>query len=156
MSNTLHRKDITHDEFSLLARFSRSLQVVEGSNGRLPWLVGEVEMWLPVWHQSRGSWQLSTYKPFIREALGLEVWAFRKICRYLCVKEADLIRTLYRLSMLAVVPGQRPFEPPKFRMYFHGEPISYPGCAPMTEIFGFLIERRRAEGDFRVGRRSFA
>lgn len=147
--NTLHRKDICSVEFRLLAGFCRALQVLEDGNGRLPWVLGEVEMWLPVWYLAGNGWQLSTYRPFVREAFGIETRAMRRICRYLRVNEAQLIGTLYRLSMLAVVPGQGILEPPRFRMSFFGIEIDYEGVAPPMQSHGFVIERRRAEGKFR-------
>lgn len=149
MSRTLHRRDISRDELYLLARFCHALQTIERDNGRLPWHLGLVEIWLPVWYQLGKGWEIAAYKPFKKEAIGLEVWAFRLVCRYLCVKEAVLVRTLYRLSILAVIPRLNFNDRPKFRMDFFGQPISLVGCAEPSHEFGFVLERRRCEGNFK-------
>jgi hypothetical protein len=148
--NTLHRKDITWDEFDLLARFCYAINKIRGHNGRLHYLLGNIEIWLPVWSIARSGWILSQYKPFKREAIGLETCDFRLICRYLRVKEAFLVNTLFRLSMLAVVPKQSISTPRMHRMEFLGVPIDQEMWAPREfDCVGFIIERRRAEGGFR-------
>lgn len=148
--STIHRKDITGTEFTLLGNFCKALRVLENQNGNLQWVLGEVVMWLPVWYRSGTQWRLADYRPFRREAFGLEMTAMRRICNYLGVKESEMIRTLYRLSMLAVVPNQRILAPPRFRMPFFGIEIDYKGFAAPSDSFGFVIERRRAEGNFKA------
>jgi len=151
--STLHRRDISREELSLLAGFSRVVQAMHPENGRFnfgfTYLIGLVEVMLPVWYQCGRGWQLSTYKPFKIEVIGFETASFRKICRYLGVKEAQMVNCLYRLSMLAMVRGQKHYESPRFRMRFIGEIKGYEGFCPPQEGFGFVIERRRAEGNFR-------
>lgn len=147
--STLHRQDIGSRDLNLLARFGRALRILEDCNGHLPWVLGEVVMWLPVWYLAGSGWQLSAYRPFAREAFGIETAAMRRVCRYLRVKESELVGTLFRLSMLAVVPGQRVSDKPQFRMPFCGIEIDYEGYASPMESNGFVIERRRAEGKFR-------
>lgn len=145
---SLHRKDISKADFQLLARLCYALQVLQGDFGLLPFLLGIVEMWLPVWYRAGDGWRLAGYRPFKREAYGIETADMRRIRRYLKVREADLISMLFRLSMLAVTPSQKISDPPRFRMEFYGVPIDYYGAQPLHS-FGFIIERRRADGQFR-------
>jgi len=154
MSSTLHRRDIGRDELLLLAHFSRVIQNLQPDSSLTfalgsVYVVGLVEVLLPVWYQAGSGWRLSTYKPFKIEVIGIETATFRRICRYLHVKESVLVNCLFRLSMLAVVRGQRNYDPPRFRMRFIGEFKGYEGCCPPEEAFGFIVERRRAEGNFK-------
>jgi hypothetical protein len=151
--STLHRRDISRDDLALLARFSKVIKSITPEHDLfslgLIFLIGEVEVLLPVWYQASNGWMLSTYKPFKINVIGLETATFRKICRYLCIRESQLVNCLYNLSMLAVVRGQKHYEPPRFRMKFMGEMRGYEGLCPPAVGFGFVIERRRAEGAFK-------
>jgi hypothetical protein len=149
MRTTIHRRDIRSEEFTLLARFCWALQHLDGWNCKIPYVLGRVEMRLPVWQASGLGWRLNKYKNFTRDALGIEVSDFRRICRYLQVGESEMIKTLYRLSMLSVVRGQMRVDKPKFKMKFTGVHSGWEGDILSDEVFGFVIERRRAEGHFR-------
>jgi hypothetical protein len=149
MNATLHRRDIRSEEFILLARFCWVLQNVEGWHDRIPYVLGEVVMRLPVWKNTHTGWRLYRYKNFKRQAFGIEVADFRRTCRYLKVSEGEMVKTLYRLSMLSVVMEQKDYQKPKFKMKFRGVKIGWEGIIPPCDFFGFVIERRRAEGHFR-------
>jgi len=152
MGSTTHRKDISGADFTRLAKFSHSLSVLEGPNERLPWNLKEVSMLLPVWSLSKSYWRLANYKEFKREALGITVPDFRRTCRYIKVTEPQMIDTLFRMSMISVVKEQRLYERPKFKMPFRGLPISFDEWSHNElEAFGFVIERRRADGAFKQG-----
>lgn len=148
--STLHRRDINGTDFRLLARFCRALQNLNDENGRLPYVLGEIEMYLPVWSLGQFGWQLAGYKSFDREALGIERADMRRICRYLRVHESSLVDTLFRLSMLAVIPPEKICERPRFRMEFLGTCIDHLGLVPPQKAMGFIVERRRSEGHFRT------
>ena len=149
MSATLHRRDIKSEEFMLLARFSWVLMNLDGWHGRIPYILGEVAMRLPVWKSTHSGWRLYRYKNVKKQAFGIEVADFRRTCRYLKVSEGTMVKTLYRLSMLSVVMGQKDYERPKFKMMFRGVKIGWEGIIEPCDFFGFVIERRRAEGNFR-------
>lgn len=150
--STLHRRDISATDFTRLAKFSHALSVLEGPNERLPWNLKEVSMLLPVWYLSNSYWRLANYKEFKREALGITVADFRRICRYIKITEPQMIDTLFRMSMLSLVKGQKLSDRPKFKMPFSGLPISFDEWSHNAlEAFGFVIERRRANGAFKQG-----
>lgn len=153
MATTLHRKDMTSKDFLLLSHLSWLIQRYDPSNEQLNfgiiYALGELNMLLPVWYQTGTTWKLAAYKEFARDAIGIETRTFRNMCRFLRVPESELVGTLYRFSMLAVIPSQKSYEPPKFRMPFYGEILGYERYAEPGEGFGFVIERRRLEGDFR-------
>lgn len=149
MSTTVHRKDISAQDFNLLARFCTALQTLQGLNGLLAWCLGEVTMLLPVWYKSGNTWRLSHYKEFQREAIGIETADFRLVCRYIECRESVMIDILFRMSILAVVPGQRMLEKKRFRQEFIGTPVSRVGSVAPTSCIGFVLEKRRSDGGFR-------
>jgi hypothetical protein len=51
--------------------------------------------------------------------------------------------------MLSVIPGQKYYEPPKFRMPFFGDVKGYGCSVSACDGFGFVIESRRLEGNFK-------
>ena len=148
--STLHRRDISAADLTLLAKFSNALAILQGSNGSLAWHIGVLTMLLPVWNLSASGWSLDVYKEFQRDAYGITVPDFRRICRYIMVSEARLTDTLFRMSMISVVKGQLSFERPKFKMPFSGVPSSLsPFFTKKSDEFGFVIERRRVDGAFK-------
>jgi len=147
--STLHRRDISGADFTLLSKFCAALLFLEGPNLKLPWKLGEVVMLLPVWYLSGTEWRLANYKECRREALGIMVSDFRRICHYIRVSEFRMVDTLFRMSMISVVKGQRLSERPKFKMPFFGVPISLEWSGEESDAFGYVIERRRADGGFR-------
>jgi len=150
MATTLHRHDIDHKDFKLLAQFCHALKKLEDCNGLALYLeLGTTELTLPVWYQSGTGWQLSRYKAFAKEAIGIETQEFRRICRYLKVNEAHLVDVLFRFSMLAVAPGQKHTESRKFRQSFAGKRKGAWFDDEAATSFGFVLEQRRAEGNFR-------
>lgn len=149
MGTTVHRRDITHADFSLLARFCHALTVLDGFAGTsVYWELGKVPMTLPIWFLAGSGWTLAGYKVFTREAIWLETSVFRRICRYLQVKEPQLVDLLFRLSMLSVVSGQQLHEPRRIRQPFTGKLADDAGRKSSVPD-GFVIERRRATGGFR-------
>lgn len=145
-----HRKDIRHSDFTLLARFCNALWVLEKSVYQLTWELGRTGLWLPVWMERNSVWILLRYERITMEAYGIETADFRRICRYLRVKESQLIDTLFRLSMLSVVPNQSFTCPRQFRQQFIGTRMNlYGEIEEKASAMGFIIERRRAEGKFR-------
>lgn len=148
MPATLHRRDISSADFALLARFSRAIEILQTDDDELVWYLGQIRLFLPVWYNTAGFWRLSRYKEFNKEAIGIDTADFRHICRYLMVKENVLVNTLYRLSMLAVLPYQSVLDPPKFRQEFWGVTYTTLSKRPCSH-FGFIIESRRAMGGFK-------
>lgn len=149
--NTLHRKDITAADFKRLAAFCAALQSLEDENGFELYLVLDaVTMLLPVWYCAGNGWLLSRYKQFDRQAIWIEAYKFRRICNYLRVRESVLVQLLYRMSMLGVVADQTISARPRFRQ---------PTWCRTDEgwkqdsvgTLGFILEARRALGDFRKG-----
>ena len=153
MAATIHRKDMTAADLHLLAMFSYLIQRYDHysikMNFGLIYTLGAVKMLLPVWHRSANMWRLERYKEFTQEAIGVDVSTLRNVCRYLGVKECVLVNTLYRFSMLSVVPGQKSYERPKFRIPFYGAVLGIEGIAEPDECIGFVIEKRRAMGGFK-------
>lgn len=153
MTATIHRKDMTATDLHLLARFSMLIQRYDhysmSLNFGFIYALGVVRMMLPVWYCSANTWRLDRYKDFTQEAIGIEAKTLRGMCRYLQVRECVLIDTLYRFSMLSVIPGQKNYESPKFRMPFVGDVLRLESLVEPDECVGFVIEKRRAMGGFR-------
>lgn len=146
---TVHRRDMTSADFRLLASFSKAY-LLHDPFGSICFgsifLLGLTKMTLPVWYKAASGWQLSRYKQFDQQAIGIETVAFRRMCRYIQYKESMVVRTLFRFSMLAVVDDQKLYESPRHRMQFSTaqDPFCFGGMS-----FGFVLERRRLEGQFR-------
>lgn len=149
--STIHRKDITGGEMYLLARFSHALDTLSDEVGNsLVWEIGACEVWLPVWYLSAGGWQLSNYKKFTKEIIGIQKHDMRRIARYMRVRECELVKLLFRFSILAVVAERSTSAKPRFRMSFYGVKSSWGGGAPTSLIKdAFVLEKRRALGGFR-------
>jgi hypothetical protein len=148
MPETLHRKDISAIEFKILAMFCAALNRLQEDDLELLWYLGEVKMFLPVWAKAGGEWRLSRYKEFTKESIGIQTADFRRICRYMAVKEHVVIRVLFRLSMLAVAGRHSVLDRPRFRQGFFGVPYSDVAGEPCFYT-GFTLEMRRCEGFFR-------
>lgn len=154
MSTALHRKDMSSEDFQLLAWFSWLYQQAKPDYddkmyfGTI-YLLGMTTMLLPVWFKTGNSWKIANIKQFDRDAVGIETGSLRNMCRYIGVSESRMIDTLFRFSMLSVIPGQKYYDPPKFRMPFFGDIKGYEGYAPPCNGVGFVIERRRLEGNFK-------
>lgn len=153
MAATVHRKDMSAADFMLLARFSRLICCYSQDKVQLNfgfvYSLGLVRMLLPVWYRTGSIWRLDRYREFVQEAIGVEVKTLRGMCRYLQVSESVLVGTLYRFSMLAVVPRQKNYERPKFRMPIVGDVLGIEGIAEPIECSAFVIEKRRATGAFK-------
>lgn len=145
----LHRKDLGESDFRMLALFCYALQKLEDETGAsLYWLLGEIPLLLPVWYLSGNGWQFSAYKSYTCQAIWIETRHFRRIGKYLQLPEPLLIKTLYRFSMLSVVPDQKNLDKPKFRQTtWRSSPDGWKQDAEGE--LGFLLEARRALGDFR-------
>ncbi len=146
---SLHRKDLVASDFRILALFCYALQKLEDETGAsLYWLLGEIPLLLPVWYLSGNGWQFSAYKSYTCQAIWIETRHFRRIGKYLQLPEPLLIKTLYRFSILAVVPDQKNWDKPKFRQpTWRNTPDGWRQDADGE--LGFLLEARRALGDFR-------
>lgn len=145
--STIHRKDIESRDFKLLADFSRALVTLNRPGKRLSWELGETVMRLPVWYQTSTGWQLAYHRNFRRDAIGILVPDFRRICSYIRVREFQMIDTLYRMSMISMVPDQNNSGTLKFKQSFK-TPL---GLVRLEDsaVFGYVIESRRANGDFK-------
>jgi hypothetical protein len=152
---TRHRTDISAEDMKLLVCFTYALQVVFINNCSPVYVLGEVPMLLPYWFVSGDGWKLSSYKEVNQAAIGLSRNAMKHICEeYLHVPVKVMLDVLWRLAMVAVVPGTTVYDPPRFRMPFDGIPrdLSEWGYVERKHVReGFIIEQRRAEGGFRKG-----
>lgn len=153
MSSTIHRKDMASEDFHLLGSFSNLFNQadpnVPGRDFGLICLLDSATMNLPVWYKDRNIWRIGNFKQLVVDAVGIETSAMRNMCRWLGINEASLLSALFRFSMLSVVPGQNRTEPPKFRMPFCGDVKGFGGYVEPCSGFGFVIERRRLEGNFK-------
>lgn len=144
MGKTTHRRDITMEDFTTLAKFGAALRNVHTEFGdTVVCQLGTVKMLLPVWHLTGAGWVLADYKQYQREAIGIAKADMRMVCNYLRMPEPKLLATLYRLSMLGVTPDTTDNGKPRFRMPFTG---TYGGEHPFVSSAkeGFIIEKRRA------------
>lgn len=148
MPNTIHRKDVSSSDFRLLGSFCHAVINLTDNQGRLLYRnLGETALTLPVWRSDEQTkdWVVAAYKTYRKEAVGIITEDFRRICRYIKVKESVLVGLLFRLSMLGLdsVPQT---QHRTYRQHFHsqlvGEPMIEPG-------YGFVLEKRRTLGGFR-------
>lgn len=134
---TLHRRDVSHLDFYVVARFIHALMTVKAAvavvNGtgspvrtRLPLVadLGRQELNLPVWRKVGNDWQAAGYQLFEKEALALAVPMMHCIVRYLGVKESAIIGALYNLSMIAVAISAHSDGQRYFRQRFRGRLIN--------------------------------
>ena len=153
--SSMHRKDITSDDFRLLAQFCIALKKLSSHQqepGACFYELGLHDLYLPIWHKFATTWTIKCYKKYRIEAIGVETVDFRNIARYVGVKESRLVDVLFRLSMLGIVPESHIGRiRPKFRMLFEGTRLLSDGT-PRCYVFGhegFVIEKRRAMGGFK-------
>ncbi len=147
--STLHRRDISAADLTKLALFCSVIAGTQWQHLIPCWNLPNFTMLLPVWYLAGSGWRLDKYKEFTMDAYGIKVADFRRACRYINVSEFDMVDTLYRMSMISVIPGQRLHEPPKFKMQFHGKYLAIDYWETISDEFGFVIECRRSDGKFR-------
>ena len=149
---TRYRKDVMFDEFCILARFSRALEVVANADGgRVVWLLGEQQLWLPLWHQTGSGWRISCYRSFKQEAIAIKPGDFKRICRYLRLLEPALVSLLFKAGVLAVTPELKPLDRPMFRQEFTGVHLDNEYMNISESSVGFVLVRNRAEGNWKRG-----
>jgi len=154
---TRHRTDISFADLTVLAQFILALDRVFINSDSPVYDLGETEMLLPLWIEGENGWELTAYKVFRQQALGISRNGMIHTCKdYLQIPMRDVLDVLYRLSMLAVVPGTRVGEKPPFRLSFDGSSrsdanIFGPGYRTKFVKEGFIIEKRRIVYGFRKG-----
>jgi hypothetical protein len=154
---TLHRRDVEHMDFYVVARFIHALikvrvevKVDEKTSLRIPQVleVGVVEMCLPVWHKTGEGWQFSEYKTFAREGLGLTVAMMRAIVNYLGIRESAIVNALQSLSMISSSIGPDG-EKRQYRQMCIGNLINPSDgqrlSFPEMELEGFILDRKRVQ-----------
>lgn len=146
-----YKKDTTHGELTLLARFSHVLSVFKNSNkkGGVKWLLGKQKLNLPVWQECDGSWFFAGYDIFELEAIGITPRDFKRICKYLKVQEPDLIQVLFKTGSLAVMGGQKKHDPPAFKLAFEGVHVDNIETKKYESSGGYVLVRSRVEGDWK-------
>ena len=152
---TRHRKDMTQMDFYWLARFCHALTVV-AINNQSPFLVLGIRTSLfPTWFIAAGVWKLAGYKEYSEPAIGISRNHMQTVCDFIGIDMKAMLELLYRFSMLAVIPGSNHTDPkPLVRMPFNGIPPEYFDFDIAKEMTvhvkgGFVIEKRRAMGEFR-------
>ncbi|TWJ16891.1 hypothetical protein [Geobacter argillaceus] len=150
MSTTVHRKDMTSADFTLLAKFSRALVNSTALFGKQ--MVHELPvdyMQLPVWRKTADGWQVAGVRAFHSERIGISVNDFRRICRYLQEKESIVVGVLFRLSMIDVLTYSETTGKKELRQRFPDltKPIINGVCSWVDD--GFVLEKRRALGAFK-------
>lgn len=152
--STIHRKDLAANDFMLLAKLSWLFcRFKPESDDHLYvgtfYSLGTIRMNIPLWYLAGDGWRLAKFKQIEQEAIGIETACFRRICCYLRCREAKMIDTLYRFSMLGVFNAPLSFEKRQFRMPFSGHIKGLEHLYEPDAGCGFIIERRRLEGKFR-------
>ena len=147
-----HRKDISYEDLKLLARFARSLDKVFINCCSPLFELGQVDMLLPLWVLTGNGWEVSSYRLFTQEAIGISRNGMIQVCRdYMRVPVRDMLNLLHKLSMVSVTPRTQVGDTPQFRQTFFGIPrdeVEWGGSAKYVKD-GFVIEKRRAVGGFR-------
>lgn len=142
---TRHRKDLSFADFSLLARFCHSLNEACSKSPCAVYDLGEYTLHLPVWYQAAGIWQLSAYKEFTEEAIGISRNTMEQVCKGTM---REMLPLLYLFSMLSVTADTQVGDlKPLFRQQFSGKRWN----SNQMEFIkaGFILEKRRALGGFR-------
>ena len=165
-SPTLHRRDVTHVDFFVMARFIHALITVKaavevgtGQNSpvttRMPLVtdMGKQILNLPVWRKTGAIWQQEGYKPFEKDAIAIAVPMMHAIVRYLGIRESAIVNALFNFSMISVDmltgnEGKR-----SFRQRFRGKLINPRDGQPLNiqcetivgieTMSAFILEKKR-------------
>ncbi len=149
--STRYRKDVVYEEFCILARFSRALEiVVNPDGGKVVWLLGEQELWLPTWYEAVKGWRISSYRMFRLDAIAIKPCDFKRICKYLQILEPALVSLLFKSGILAVTPELKPLDRPAFRQEFTGVHIDNEYMNIREASVGYIFVRNRAEGNWKL------
>lgn len=151
MGAILHRPDITYSDARKLANFCYALNKLTDRDGKqFMWDIDSYDMCVPLWViGSDKKLSISGFKIITTKAYGLERAAFMRICKYLKLYEHELVALLVKFSMLSVVPVDEHGLRLQYRQWFYGRPHDEFWHPLPEHRHGYVIERRRADGDFR-------
>lgn len=162
---TLHRRDVPHIDFFVVARFVHALITVKAAvmvragqddpvETRLPLVtdMGKQVLHLPVWRKVGSEWQQAGYQYFEREGMAVAVPMMHGVVRYLGIRESAIINALFSLSMISVemvtgIEGKR-----FFRQQFRGrlinprdgQPLSVPlDSIDVGTMSAFILDKQR-------------
>lgn len=150
---TLHNRDVTSEEFYLVARFIVALIDVIVPKNKIPLLldIGTHDLRLPVWRKTGGGWVLANYEIFTKEAYGLPVPMMRAISRKLSLGENQILNALHSLSMIGVDIITNPMEGPRrYRQNLNGILVNPVDGQPLSttqvqNIEGFKLDKKRIQ-----------
>jgi len=157
ISTSMHRTDITNFEFCFLSQFCWALQHMRMNkyNSDSPLYlrhVSETQMCLPVWQLTNDNvWALKKYRTYYKQAVCIDMEAMRNLCRAIKLREGEIIRLLFKLSMLSVDP-LKPIVMGKNGMYVTEFPDHMFEPWMAVKPVGYIIEARRALGAFKKWR----
>ena len=162
---TLHRRDVDHVDFYVLARFIHALtkvgvrvNVVDGAKSFVSWmpLVGDLgvqDLRLPVWQKTGELWQHQGYQHFKKEAVCVAKPMMRAIANYLGMCESAIVTALFRLSFLSVDIPTEDTGNRRVRQKFTGRLINPVDSRPLSlqpekipalaTMEGFILDKQR-------------
>lgn len=156
--STMHRADFSTVEFSLFNMFCWALMLMkvnkyDSDSPRYLRHLCETKLCLPVWRLTDDNvWVLKKYRTYNKQAICIDIPAMRNICRAIHLTEAELVRLLYKLSMLSVDPT-KPDCMGIHGMYVTEFPEHMFAAWMKEKHVGYVIEARRALGAYRTLRR---
>lgn len=154
ISTSMHRTDINSTEFCFLSQFCWALQHMrmdkyDSDSPLYLRHVCEAQMCLPVWQQTNDNiWTLKKYRKYCKQAICIDIAAMRNLCRAIKFREKEMVRLLFKFSMLSVDPS-KPSVMGKSGMYVTEFPDHMFDPWIVVKPVGYIIEARRALGAFR-------
>lgn len=150
---TLHKREVTKEEFYIVARFIFALTHVIVPLYKMPLLldIGITDLRLPVWRKTGDGWKLADYQVFSKEAFGLPVPMMRAISRKLSIGENLILDALHSLSMISVDMLTSATEGPRrYRQTFGGKFVNPSDCQPLSvkpiqNVEGFVLDKQRVQ-----------
>lgn len=148
---TLHKRDVTLEEYFVVARFAFALtRVTVPGAYRIPQVLdlGNRDLHLPEWYKTGEGWKVDNYKARNKEALGIPVAMMRAISRKLGISESMILKALHSLSMISVDLYTIAEGPRRYRQLFSGKlinpvdgnPLNF---APFKDVEGFVLDKKR-------------
>jgi len=106
MRNSFHRRDLVEADFALMAMLKGAIwQLVK--RGQLT-IYGTQDrgFQFPVWYETAGlGWRFLKLKQSNKECVLIYKKDFRRLCRFVKLKESEVLNHFYKFSMLAVRDG---------------------------------------------------
>lgn len=152
---TLHRRDLEHIDFYVIARFVHGLITVRTETAiddkttmRIPQVLdlGNRILYLPEWEKTGKGWVFAELGEHVKPAICVSTHMMRAIGRYVGLRESAMVNALYKLSMVSVI-GFNGEGRPRYRQRCKGRFINPADGQKLNfaerELEGFVLDGKR-------------